>query len=1045
MNRLKKPLLILLVLALFTACILTLVGCGGEGGGLSAISVSTKSEHKKVYVQGQELSLDGGILTTVTDGKEAALPFTASGVSVTGYDPEKLGKQTLTVSYMDKTATFEIEVVARAVADGYEKDYFVKEKFDPLKGKIKITKDNGSTVNVTMSSRSVTLKSFDNTTAGTKTVTVTYTDESGTSYDCSFEVTVHEIANVTFTAPYKTAYKSHETVLDTAGGWLTVTAAAPSTLSKPVQITTDMISGFTPSLATSENIDTPLDQIVKITYGGKTFDFPITVLYSGVYVVEDAAEDLKTIDWSVADPIIDDRQATVAIKAMEAYFKLEDSEKSLVDTEKLHTVLRPAIVGLYGKYLNESMSFSDAFVISAQGSIDLTATSYDGVKNAIERLSDETDIFNAYASLAEKIRGEFGNFEIKEGVAVKNYLITHSPADVTELIKIYNFMLNISDKLKDVPDEWTIDTLKNYGDDIVTATTTIITSAYAGVNYRQLYFSVSSWRTNDDYIDIIYSYYYYIKEGGQDEIQKTLWGKIPAPGMLADWYSAFTSALQEEQTLEYYQSQAYLYDVSGLMYYYARVLECSQKVLEEGDELSKKLYELLDCDAAINAYLRSARFGYIYNMGEALDYPRINDMWNSYIALLGKVLASTDGDMLPFGEEIEAVTKKLLSLSPAELNSFLSSVNFLYETSGGMVKALDYTSSPINMLTYVMAVYFEEVLPESITPLFKHLLLAAESLSQIGLNKDALTEYKTYMSELNGLFKNLSETDKETFKSYFEDAYNAHNALYSNVLDDGKIDFGGKEDEFDELISWFDTLDEVFYLISTTEDSAELNRLVPLAIAVYEKANAIFESLRDGDATVANALFTKIYTKDGTNYTLDKRYFGARNAIVSILITSGVSDAAGNSIMSWDAYAGASATLKDFIVKAVDLMLAQHNEKLYTGDLYALISGFRALEAEDQATFYLLGINVLYYEAVEANVWAMLTEANKVEGFINKALNLEIAYVMYASTGSDDALASLKSAASAVEELLTELGDGENAKEYLEPLYAEYLKAVSEM
>ena len=114
-------------------------------------------------------------------------------------------------------------------------------------------------------------------------------------------------------------------------------------------------------------------------------------------------------------------------------------------------------------------------------------------------------------------------------------------------------MLDISDKLKNVPDEWTVDTLKDYGEDIVTATTTIITSSYAGVSYRQLYFLVSSWRTNDDYIDIIYTYYYYVKVGGQDEIKNTLWGKIPAPGMLADWYSAFTSAIQEEQTLEYYQ------------------------------------------------------------------------------------------------------------------------------------------------------------------------------------------------------------------------------------------------------------------------------------------------------------------------------------------------------------------------------------------------------------------------------------------------------------------------------------------------------------
>ena len=1006
MNKLKKPLLILLVLALFTACILT--------------------------------------FTTVTDGKEASLPFTADGVTVTGYDPEKLGKQTLTISYMDKTTTFEVEVVARAVADGYEKDYFVKEKFDPLKGKLKITKDNGSTINVTMSSRSVTLKSFDNETAGTKTITVTYTDETGAQYDCSFNVTVHEIAEVTFTSPYKTEYKSHEDKLDTAGGWLTVKAAAPSTLSKPVQISNDMISGFNPSLATSANIDTPLTQIVKITYGEKTFDFPITVVYSGIYVIRDAAEDLKSIDWTVDDPIIDDRQATLAIQAMEAYFKLDDSEKSLVDETALQTVLKPATVGLYGKYLGESLSFNDAFAITVQGTIDLTAKSYDGVKNAVERLKNDKDVFNTYAALADKIRSEFKSFELMEGLTVSKYLITHSPADVTELIKMLSFMLDISDKLKNVPEEWTIDTLKSYGDDIVTATTTIVTSDYAKVAYAQLYFSVSSWRTSDDYLDIIYSYYYYVKDGGQNEIQSTLWGKLPAPGMLAEWYSAFTAALQEEQTLEYYQSQAYLYDVSGFMYYYSQVIEVSAKVLKEGDELSKNLYELLDCEAAVNAYLRSAKCGYIFNMGEALDYARVNGLWDTYVALLDKVLATDGETLVPFADEIEAITKELLSLSPAELNAFLSSMNFLYETSGGTVYVLDYTSTPHNMFTYIMAIYYEEVLPETVTPLFKRLLLAAESLSQIGMKKTAFDDFKTYMSEIGDLFENLSGSDKETFKTMFESVYNKYVALYNNVTDNNKIDLGGKENEFNELIGLLDTLDEIFRLIYSTSDNNELNRLVPLAIAIYEKSNIMFESLRSStNVATVNALFTKLYNKDGTDYTLDKRFFGARSAIVSLLISSGVSDAAGNSMMSWDAYTMASGSVKEFIAKIVPLMLAQYEGNLYTGDVYELIAAFKALKGDEQATFYLLGVNVLYYEAIEANVSSKLTGANKVDGLINKIINLEIAAVMYENTGSDEALESFKTLAKEVEKLVEELSDTENRDTYLSPLYEEYLKLAS--
>ena len=302
------------------------------------------------------------------------------------------------------------------------------------------------------------------------------------------------------------------------------------------------------------------------------------------------------------------------------------------------------------------------------------------------------------------------------------------------------------------------------------------------------------------------------------------------------------------------------------------------------------------------------------------------------------------------------------------------------------------------------------------------------------------------MSDLNGMFEKLSDSDKETFKSYFEDAYNMHNALYKNVLLDSQINFGGMEDSFNELITWFDTLDDIFYLIATTEDQAELNRLVPLAIAVYEKINTMYEDVRTSDNVAAiNALFTKLYTKSGTDYTLDKRFFGARNTLISILIASGVSDADGNSMMSWDAYASASASVKEFILKALSLLLAQHEDRLYMGDVYELIAAFRELGAKDQATFYLLGVNVLYYEAIEANVYAKLTEVNKVDGLINKILNLEIASIMYENASSAEALEALKGLAKEVEEMVNALDDVENRDTYLAPLYAEYLEAVSKM
>ena len=1048
MNKFKKPLIFLLILALFTACILTLAGCGGNGE--TGISISSKSAHKKVYVQGQELNLDGGILTVITDGEEASLPFTAEGVTVTGYDPSKLGRQTLTVSYKDKSATFDIEVVARAVAEGYEKDYFVDEKFNSLKGKVKITRDNGSSFTVAMNSRSISVKEFNTKEAGTTTVTVTYKDENGASYDCSFNVNVHKVASVTFTPPYKTEYKSHEESLDLAGGYLKVVAEAPSSLSKFVDITSSMISGFKPSLATKDNIDTPLEQNVTITYGGAANSFKVYVYYSGVYVMNDAAEVLKSIDWTADNPTINNDEALVAIKAMEEYFKLEDGEKRLVDEDTLETVLRPAVVSLYGKYLEESVSFEDAFTISMNGQINLTGKTRDGVAQAAARLLDENDIFNKYASLAQKIRDEFSSFKIKDEMTVAKYLITHAPADSAQLVEIFNYMIKISDMLKDVPSNWTVETLDKYADDIVYAVNFITTGNFTGVSYSQLYFAVSEWR-GGDYLDILYSYYYYVKVGGRDEIQKTLWGKLPAPGMLADWYSAFTSALREEQTMEYgINSGAYLYDVSGFMYYYTELLRLSEKVLAEGDELSRGLYELLSCDSAINSFLRSAKFGYIFQMGEALDYERVVDVWNMYLKLIGRVMTENPEKVTDVGEDIEALFEKVMTLSPVELHTFLSSVNFLYGTSGGTVLVFDYTARPYSMLVQLFAVYYEEVLPETITPIFRRMLLAAENISLIGVKKNAFDEYITYMGEIAGLFGGLSDNDKGEFRKYFNDVYAYHTPLYNNVLDDSNISFGSLEYGFDEMIGWFNLFDKVLNDIAITEDQAKLNKLVPLAIALFEKINEMYESVRGGTDEVAmRAMMTKLYYVEGLGYTIEKRYFAARDTIVTLLITSGVTDANGKSIMSWDAYSGAGANVKKFIVEILPMLIKEYEGFLAMSDIYELAEHFRALTPEEKNSFYLLGINVAYYAALEMNLEAKLSADNKKynteNSLISKILSFEIACAQYQLSKTGELLESVKRAAAEIEKLISEIPDAENAKEYLAPIYESYLEYVKEL
>ncbi|MBQ5374198.1 MAG: bacterial Ig-like domain-containing protein, partial [Bacteroidaceae bacterium] len=51
------------------------------------------------YVEGQELELKGGALTVVVGGSPERMPLDNEAISVTGYDKNTIGKQTLTVTY----------------------------------------------------------------------------------------------------------------------------------------------------------------------------------------------------------------------------------------------------------------------------------------------------------------------------------------------------------------------------------------------------------------------------------------------------------------------------------------------------------------------------------------------------------------------------------------------------------------------------------------------------------------------------------------------------------------------------------------------------------------------------------------------------------------------------------------------------------------------------------------------------------------------------------------------------------------------------------
>jgi hypothetical protein len=74
------------------------------------ITVALKTPPARTYYPvGRQLDLTGAVITVTTDGNAMNVPVTGSMIS--GYDPDVVGVQTVTVTYEGETTTFDVEVL----------------------------------------------------------------------------------------------------------------------------------------------------------------------------------------------------------------------------------------------------------------------------------------------------------------------------------------------------------------------------------------------------------------------------------------------------------------------------------------------------------------------------------------------------------------------------------------------------------------------------------------------------------------------------------------------------------------------------------------------------------------------------------------------------------------------------------------------------------------------------------------------------------------------------------------------------------------------
>lgn len=1010
-----KKLLSLVLLVLIAVFALSFTACDDSGdptppviGGntVTEIYIEKSKLPRQLYVQGQELDLSKGVLTTVIDGQPAPIPLNSEGVTVSGYDKNVVGNQTVTVTYKEKTTTFPVTVLAPAVAENYEASYFVGDAFNKTKGKLRLAKDNAETFVVNMSDSSVTVKTFDSSTAGEQTVTVTCTKE-GKTYECSFKVTFYEPTEIKFVAPKKLSYSSTDAQLNLTGGYLTVRAAAPANLSKSVPLTQNMVSGYDPSALTIENRNAPVKQTVTVSYAGQSWEFTVSITFSGLSIINEQAKLLTDLAWEQDElPQLTEEQKLAAIDAMEVYLDLAPADQEQVSESTLVSIIRAAAVAAQELYAVELNSLADAFMLDfSSGSLMMLGKTYESIEHAAERLSDENDGFNRYSAVLRAIGKSYGTVKLTKDIAITNYVITHAEAANETIVPMLEHMLNVYDTMKDIPEEWTLETLKEYEMDILDTVNIILLSEYKGNNYMALYNPITNWRA--DFFEIIYTYYYELKDGGKEDIRTKLWGSVPAPGLVYSWYTSFMKAYNEAYLMAQNTESgaAILYDTTKFFYYYSETMNLVDKIRSEGTPMDKGIYEILNGDYMNEAYLRRTSTGYLALMTGALNDEAIADLWDTYLEIYAKYTTVSNQEqytafLTDNKPAMQVMFSKMTALSPSQLHAFLSSLNYLYDNTRGALPLFDYSQNGATsvFVACIVSTCMSST-PESTRIILQNMFLATEYYSLRNQNEKAHGYFTLTMETIISALADLDETDRNAFLDAYgiRDWFNTYKNIYEAIIDQSKITVSEPSNaKLDELNAWLDKYDEILNVINGTDTTTDEGKMrVNLAYSLLFAVTDKIEQLKNevvGLDDAAFAFIAKEYSlmngEEEVKFTLEMRYYAAKLITVRLMLANGM----GNDLV-FDIHN--TAGVSELFAQIADMMYAEFNGVAYEGDVKAMMALFKATTAETKNAFFMLQATQLFYGAIERYMTPQLPEELVETGIIKQMLDAEIYYWVY--------------------------------------------------
>ena len=989
--------------ALLTLLLLTTAGGFAACNKVTAIEVADEDMPQLTFVQGEELDLSKGMLTVTDKEGKKEIALNSKGVSISGYDKNTLGEQEIVIKYEGQKTTLKVKVVARIAAKNYEQNYFVGEDFNASKGNLTITNNDGTSFNVPMNDKNVTVGDLDSSAAATTTVSVQY--NNGTlNYTDVIPVNVVEISSDSFSKPRDVVYQSYETQIVLDGCYITL---KNGNLERYISVTEDMVSGFDISKATEANLETPLTQQLTVDYANRQYKFDVSIYYSHVTTIVGLAEDLLTLDWSGDEmPEISKAQGEAAIEAAKLYMDLEADEKDAVSDDMKNAIARTATVYAKTQWDAAVKTFEEVFTISDKGTFNISGGTYDGVQQAATALANKDADMRVYGSFLTAVAEEFAAVYIIGDTIVGDYLAGIAKEEsIDSVVELFGFMSDMYAKLKNVPNAWTAADLANYKTDIDGALTYIKDNADKTSGLRQVYGIVSAWREKDDYFDILYTYYY---DTENEDAINSLKNK-QLPGKLETLYSALMS---EFDYINYFKS--YGTQTTQFMLLYNEINDI-RKAVAAGDEgeMLKDLYSTLKFDgilvnsstgenipSSFDDLLMFVRNNGIFNvLNNVLENETVMTLWNDYLSVLEK---ANDDEEYVDGEEYKTAVAKLftdfIAMKPGDQYAFLCSLNSGY--AKGVPESLfdpenEYSLAFVDIIYDYFTNEDNGVLTAAAGEVFTDLCLAMEYFighDMGAVEQDYLQLFNEKMAAVEGAYTVLSTEDKAVFNQYMEGFYTQYMGIYADYKDLQnlpKTDLGEWADDFAAIEV---ALVEVYNALKIVESETDKYPYVVI-FSSYQKAQALANKiLTEAPAEIVNAYYYEGYDFEGFNvdWSMDSmmHYFG--NVYTSYKTGLRLGDT-----VLYDYY---SDGVEAFLSTVADILYANmfnvidQTTTVLTYDaatVTASMKAFREMKAFDRYFFgvldgnmdlYLNGLKEYFtttYSAAVADVFALLQEAEQ--------------------------------------------------------------------